>query len=663
MTISFRHSMVAAAILALGAVSAAAAPKGRVVILGFDGVDPGIVSEMWSKEELPNLAKLQKQGGFSKLKSSNPPQSPSAWSNFATCRTVFNHGIYDFLRRDPKQYMPGVGFGMVKRPELAPDGALSTPAAFVNYRRGETFWKVASDQGLKVKALVVPFAYPVDDLHEECRQLAGLDVRDIRGTQSTYFAFAEDFPKDLQNVPGGIRMKLRFENSSATVKVPGLRMLTDRRKFAEAPLRFAVDRAAKKLGITVGERSVVLAEGEWSPWIEWEFQPASQYAVRAISRFYAMEAGDKVRVYMSCLQYDPREPMIPISSPDSYAGELVERYGLYKTIGWAFDTKALEKDDMNADMFLEDVGNTMAWREQLCLDELDRGDFDLLCAAWTGTDRVSHMFWRYRDPLHPMYTEDGAKKYGQAIEDTYRRMDVTVGKVMDRLDENGLLMVMSDHGFHSARRNFSVNTWLIRNGYLAVRQQSDPATAYTDKKYLDLPTKEYPRLPDKRGYYDWSKTQAYGLGLGMIFLNRQGREKEGAVTEAQAPALLEEIRTKLLAATDPETGDKVFSNVYVHGMPKGEAAEEAPDIQLGYADGYQTDKASAAGAAPEKVFSDNLSKWSGEHASSDTAITPGIFFSNKALNASPALTDIGVTALTYLKAKAPDKAEGHSLLP
>jgi predicted AlkP superfamily phosphohydrolase/phosphomutase len=226
-------------------------------------------------------------------------------------------------------------------------------------------------------------------------------------------------------------------------------------------------------------------------------------------------------------------------------------------------------------------------------------------------------------------------------------MDEIVGQVMTRLQPPDLLMILSDHGFHSFRYGFSVNTWLIRNGYLAVKGQSDPATAYTDTKYLQD--------------FDWPKTRAYALGLGMVFLNLQGREGQGIVPAADAPALIEELRTKLLAVTDPKTGESVFRDVYPMYGEKGESQSEAPDLQLGYADGYQTAKPSAAGAAPAEVFSPNMDKWSGEHASSDVHFTPGIFFCNKAVAADPSLLDLGVTALKYLGAPVPSDFEGHPL--
>jgi predicted AlkP superfamily phosphohydrolase/phosphomutase len=621
-------------------------PKNRVMILGFDGVEPTIVDGLLAAGQLPNLAKLRGQGGYQRLASSNPPQSPTAWSSFATCKNPGNHGIYDFLRRNPATYVPGLGFGVLKQPELAPDGALANPAAYTNYRKGDTFWAVANAKGMRCKLLVVPFAFPAEHLANSS-MLCGLDVPDIRGTQSTYFSMSDQF-KQVENMAGGVRLPLNFEGNTATVMVPGFRH-PQTREFIAVPLKVTADRQARTVAIEMQGQTAKLAENTWTDWLEWTFQVSPQFSVRAISRLHLLEAGEKVRLYMTCLQMHPRAPLTPISAPEDYAAKLADRYGLFKTIGWSYDTKALQQDDMTDDMFLDDVRRTMAWHEMLMLDEMDLGSFDMLIAAWTATDRVAHMFWRFRDPKHPLYTEEGAKKYGRAVEDTYVKMDEIVGKAMAKLGPNDLLIVMSDHGFHSFRKAFSVNTWLIRNGYLAVKGQTDPATAFTDKKYLED--------------YDWSRTKAYGLGLGSIFLNLKGREGQGIVTPEEAPALLAEIKTKMLSVADPETGDKVFEDVYLKSdVYKGQSEMDAPDIQLGYQDGYQTDKPSAAGAAPEKLFARNDDKWSGEHAASDVIATPGILFANKPLSANPAIIDIGVTAMKYLGVQAPGDFEGKSLI-
>ena len=257
------------------------------------------------------------------------------------------------------------------------------------------------------------------------------------------------------------------------------------------------------------------------------------------------------------------------------------------------------------------------------------------------------MFWRFRDPQHPLYTAEGAEKYGQALESTYEKADEIVGKVMSKLQENDLLIVLSDHGFHSFRKGFNVNTWLVREGYLAVTGQSDPKTSYNDQGFL-------------LGY-DWARTQAYGLGLGSVYLNLKDRESQGTVAPEDAPALRAEIREKLLQVTDPETGAKIFKDVHTVDVYHGASVANAPDLELGYVAGYQSTKSAAKGAAPRDLFEPNVDKWSGDHVATDVSIAPGMLFSNAALAVEPAIVDLGVTALNYLGVPVPDDFEGKAL--
>ena len=626
---------------------AARKKTGRVVILGFDGVEPTIIDTMLAAGELPNLAKLREQGGYQRLASSNPPHSPTAWSSFATSLSPGAHGIFDFLRRDPQNYFPGLGFGSLNKPELDADGAVKKPAEFVSNRRGETFWAAANREGIRCKLLTVPYAYPAEDLKDSV-MFCGLDIPDIRGTQSTFFALSDQYTQ-VESVAGGVKVPLAFQGDTAVAAIQGMRY-PQKQGFAEVPMKVVADRQAHAVTIEIQGKTFKLPENTWSPWIEWTFEISPKFSVQAVSRVYAFEVGQQVRLYMTCLQVHPKAPYFRIATPPSYSAELAERYGLYETVGWTYDTKALEKDEMSEDVFLDDLGNTAAWREKLMTDELDRGNFELLIAGWTNTDRVAHMFWRFRDPKHPMYTPEGAAKYGRVIENAYIKMDATVGQAMARLTPDDSLMVLSDHGFHSSRTAFSVNTWLVRNGYLAVSGQSDPATAFNDSTFF---------VGDP---FDWSKTKAYGLGLGCIYLNIEGREGSGIVAPADAAAVRAEIKQKLLAVTDPGTGDKVFSAVYTSDelYPAG-ASPDVPDLQLGYAPGYQTNKRSLAGAAPENIFEPNDSKWSGDHAASDVALTPGVFFSNRRLGEKPAIIDIAPTVLAHFGIPIPKSFQGKEL--
>jgi predicted AlkP superfamily phosphohydrolase/phosphomutase len=640
------------------AQSASGASKGRVVILGFDGVEPTIVEEMMDAGELPNLAKLRDSGSYSALETSIPPQSPTAWSSFITSKYPGSHGIYDFLRRTPSmniggkmRTVPGVGYTRRSHARLSPSGSVVKEPSMTNLRAGEPFWMPLDRAGKRTKILHVPFAFPADPL-QNGYMLCGLGVPDLRNTDSTFYSFSESYSEE-KSVSGGVQFPLDLSSGSATVSFPGARdgrkSSRDPNAYTQTELTFKVDRSAGNVTIESPGGSIELSEGEWSEWAEWSFEVTDSFTVRAISRFLVVSVAEPAKIYMSCLQFHPDAPYIPISNPESYATELKDRYGFFKTVGWIYDTHALRQDALPEDAFLQDVRDTMAWREELVLDELDRGEFDLLVGAWTGPDRVSHLFWRFRDPGHPMYTEEGAEKYGDAVEETYRRMDETVGKVVERLQEDDLLMVLSDHGFHSFRKGFNVNTWLIRNGYQGAEGHSDPATAFNNGAFLDG--------------IDWAKTKAYSLGLGSVFINVKGREAGGIVAEEDVAGVIAEISAKLAEVVDPDTGDKIFSKIYTVDDFTGIEKDNAPDIQLGYAELYQSAKASVKGSAPKEMFEVTNDKWSGEHAASDFAETPGIFYSNQTIDSeSPRIIDLGATALHYLNVGAPRDFEGESLL-
>ncbi|MCH7911017.1 MAG: alkaline phosphatase family protein, partial [Candidatus Hydrogenedentes bacterium] len=259
--------------------------EGRVVILGFDGVEPTIVEQMMDAGELPNLAKLRDGGTYSRLQSSNPPQSPTAWSSFTTSKHPGNHGIYDFILRTPRNYLPGVGFGSVVHPKLAADGSLASPPGFKNLREGESFWKVASDQGARCKVFSVPFAFPADTLEEGC-MLAGLGVPDLRGTTSTFWLMSDAFTEP-EDISGGKKRPLNFIGETAKVEIEGARNPSTR-EYTTTTIEIRADREAKSLEIGLPDTTLSLKEGEWSAWVEWSCDVSPKYTVRAISRFHVL---------------------------------------------------------------------------------------------------------------------------------------------------------------------------------------------------------------------------------------------------------------------------------------------------------------------------------------------------------------------------------------
>jgi predicted AlkP superfamily phosphohydrolase/phosphomutase len=137
--------------------------RGRLIILGFDGVDPDWLERYADEGKLPTLDQMRKADGgkgYKHLRSSNPPQSPVAWASFATGTEPGEHGIFDFIGRTLPQtpglaVVPRVATTSFEPQEIGPPVAR-------NLRSGEPFWQRLGNKGVRVVALNVPYSFPPD---------------------------------------------------------------------------------------------------------------------------------------------------------------------------------------------------------------------------------------------------------------------------------------------------------------------------------------------------------------------------------------------------------------------------------------------------------------------------------------------------------------------
>jgi predicted AlkP superfamily phosphohydrolase/phosphomutase len=255
-----------------------------------------------------------------------------------------------------------------------------------------------------------------------------------------------------------------------------------------------------------------------------------------------------------------------------------------------------------------------------------------------------------------MYDAALAAKYGDSIEMIYRRADATVGKMMDKLPKDTVFMVVSDHGFHSFRRSVNLNTWLVKNGYQVFEHQT-PESKLT--------------LADLFGHgrfwegVDWSRTRAYAVGLGQIYFNLRGRESQGIVSPgAEYTALQNEIAAKLVTLTDPEGGAQVMRSVYKRDdLYKGDYLQYAPDVQVGFNDGYRVGWQDTMGGVSRDVIENNNRKWSGDHCATAAEISGGVFFSNRKISREkPHIMDVSPTVLKLLEVALPGDLDGSPLM-
>jgi len=277
------------------------------------------------------------------------------------------------------------------------------------------------------------------------------------------------------------------------------------------------------------------------------------------------------------------------------------------------------------------------------------------------TDRMQHMMYRTIDEEHPYYDAELASQFGDRVAWSYMEMDRIVGEIRDRfVDENTLLMVISDHGFHSFRRGVNLNTWLVKNGMMGLKGAglADAEGNYQRlEDFLDPESRFFQNV-------DWSRTQAYCLGLGSIYINLRGREQQGAVRPSEYDQVCDEIISGLLALRDPEDPERtVVAAVYRRDeIFRGPQSGRAPDLFVGFDSDYRVSWQTSAGGIPPEIFEDNLNNWSGDHCSVAPDQTAGIFFASRPLpDRVRSIMDIAPTVIHELGVPDPGDFEGTAL--
>lgn len=580
----------------------------RLIILGFDGMDPVLVRQWMDDGSLPNFSALAKHGSFRPLGTSNPPQSPVAWSGFATGLSPGEHGIYDFLRRDPETYQPAFSISRTVPPEHVLDiFGMSLPldsGAIINRRLGEPFWTQVESTGGRSTVLRVPVTFPPDPIH---RMFSGMGVPDLLGTQGTYTMFAtHPLAAASTGSTRTVRIRPNREGHIVTALEGPIHPLKPDSGPLETPL--IIDPSGEGARIELGDSIAVLEEGEWSDWITVEFDYFGPASVSGIVRLLLVSGYPKLELYVSPIQIDPRAPVVPLSSPTDYAADLADLYGLFHTIGMPEETWSLNEGHISDEAWLDMVKTTLKEREMMFFDALGQNDSDVITGVFVQTDRVSHMFYRGIDPSHPLHDETGAKAR-TAIHWIYREADRILGETMDRMGPHDRLMVVSDHGFAPFRRAVHLNRWLVDQGLMVLK----------DGKQSSAP-----------GFsaVDWSRTQAYALGLNSIYLNRRGRESEGIVTAGEIPVIKRQITRYLPEIRDPEGDLQIVAEVFDGEKEySGNGNGDAPDLVVGYAPGYRASWQTTLGAVPETLVEDNARKWSGDHCMTPEAV-PGVLFTS-----------------------------------
>jgi predicted AlkP superfamily phosphohydrolase/phosphomutase len=578
----------------------------RLIFLGLDGLDPRLTERFMAEGKLPNLARLKEQGSFHRLRTTFPSLSPVAWSTFATGVNPARHNIFDFLNRSLTSYLPELSSAKVRK--------TGRRSVIEMHRKSQTFWKILGERSIGCTILRVPITFPPEEF--DGRLLSAMCTPDLRGTQGSFTQFTTRL--DRPSFESGDRCPLRRDGEYLHGSLEGPEKGSVEFRIHEPTLTLEIHGAKHRLKLR-----------EYSPWIRLLFGK-----VRGIARFLVTETESDFSLYATPVQIDPEAPALPISHPGYYANYLAKLFGSFSTLGMAEDTWALNEGVIDEAAFLDQVYLTLAEREKMFENALEHTTRGVVACVFDTSDRVQHMFYRHLNG-------NGDPRWRGAIEDLYIRMDRIVGKAMAQAGPDTVLFVLSDHGFCSFRRAVNLNSWLHQNGYLALHDGAVECGRYFDG-------------------VDWSRTRAYCLGLSGLYLNIKGREAQGIVTRgAEEEQLKQELIEKLSRLPDEERSDIAIRQAYAtNKLYRGPYLDAAPDLIIGYNEGYRTSWDAAVGRVTAQVIEDNPKAWSGDHCV-DPLLVPGVLFCNRSIDAvDPGIEDMAPTALWLFGVTPPAWMEG-----
>jgi len=255
-----------------------------------------------------------------------------------------------------------------------------------------------------------------------------------------------------------------------------------------------------------------------------------------------------------------RNPERPYTYPASVMQEIEATVGDYLV-----DVPNFRTDDK--EYLLRQIYTMTEKRFKLVKKWIVEKEWDFFMFVEMGTDRIHHGLWKYHDPTHHKYEVHPV--LNQSIYNYYRYIDSEIGQILDHVDENTTVFVVSDHGAKKMDGGICVNEWLIQEGYLTLKSQPVTLTSI-DKCEID-----------------WSKTRVWGDGgyYARIFLNIEGREPQGIVKAGEVKALLDELKAKFEALVD-HNGVNIGTTVYKPQEIYNECNGVPPDLIVYFGDLY-----------------------------------------------------------------------------
>lgn len=548
----------------------------KVLLCGLDGCDPRLIRKFVSEGKLPTIAKLIRGGAFADMQTVKlPPVTQPAWAAVATGAGPGSTGIHMTV------HVPG---------EQLADGHDGSDSTFLDT---ETFWNVAEKLDKRVILHNFPCTWPPTLKH-------GLQVASYHNQPASYVYYRKhdvgpcslfaDRPYYSSQMPGrGVETKLEVAHgwanlpeSQQTPLAAGLSVPTTHIPARQYWMVLTGGKDGYDLvTITEGKDAstpvAILRVSEQSDWITAGFH-SHEGDRRGVFRFKLLELSPDAkhfRLYASAIG-----SWEGFSRPEELANELTDSYGPFFE---ADDVWGLLDGWIDEATYLDQVKYWADWWGNANRHLLSEKPWDVF-VTWIGIlDHTAHIFKGAIDPTYRHYDAKTAPRYWDLFLHFYELIDINLERMLSVVDQNETLVVLvSDHSHTASHTIFYINHILEKHGFLKFNEEAIPDSGLPEGYHYPL---------------DWSKTKAiepFGLTLGHIFINLDGRDPGGIVAASDYEAVQEQIIDVLYSVREENSGRCPFQLVVrkqdaeALGVYKGKNFDRIGDILYVMKPGYTT---------------------------------------------------------------------------
>ena len=353
--------------------------------------------------------------------------------------------------------------------------------------------------------------------------------------------------------------------------------------------------------------------------------------------------------------------VLPASRAYTYPDDL--RHTLDERAPWPINGMSWTTFRHRPEPFLEEAAAITSRRQAAFEWLLDDTPWDLAVLVYVATDRIQHCLMRYVSPEHPEYESLRDTPVGRKVRALYQQLDDGLAPLLERTDEDDLVIFMSDHGHQPCTRTCTMDRILEEHGWLSFSRTAfafnlirwGPGRRIARRVYDRL--KLHGRVSIPASPIDWSKTRAYtsvvSTGEG-ISLNLAGREPNGIVAPSDYDAAREDLFAVLSEWRDPATGKAPIGKIYRREeVMSGRYLNEAPDLLLVPAPSYSLAHA-RSGIEPADWLS-------GDHRLEGVVVATGPEVTPGPLEENARLIDLGPTLLAALGVESAVPRDGRVL--